>query len=267
MSPNTKHLVAAVVLWVLVSIVGVTLVRDWDVFPVVGSSQAADVDAAFTLLMMLSVPVLALVVVFLLYSAVVFRRPGRQDEDGPNVSGHRGVHWAWLIASTALTVYVIYNPGLTGLSELNEDHDVDLVVEVTAEQWRWNFTFPEYGVELEKAREITLPANQRIQFDITSDDVIHSLWLPLFRMKQDAVPGRVTTMFVDTGDPMEYAQDPNIRIQCAEICGTGHARMLTRLSVVEQQEFQDVMASLSTDSQRAKSVDVELNDVVQESTR
>ena len=241
-----KHLIAAAILWVLVSAVGVILVHDPDIYPVVGGSQAEHIDAAFTLLLMLSVPVMALVVVLLLYCAVMFRRRSGQDEDGPNIAGHRGVHWAWVIASTVLTGYLIYNPGFTGLNELTKERDIGLVVKVTAEQWRWSFEFPEYGVELKKTREMSLPANQWIQFDITSDDVIHSLWLPAFRMKVDAVPGRVTTMLVQTGDPMDYSQDPNIRVQCAEICGTGHARMQVRLSIVPQEEFQGLMASLAT---------------------
>ena len=233
-----RHFLILSVLWLILTVVGVMAAREANIYPIAGSKEAEDIDAAFTLLMMLSAPVFFLVLLVLVYSAIVFRHRGQPTEDGSPIQGHKGITWAWVLITSGLAIYVIFNPGLTGLKALSSHGDPDLVVKVEATQWHWNFAFPQYGIRIEDAQELILPVNQRVKFEISSDDVIHSFWLPAFRMKQDAVPGRTTTMYITTGEPMNFDDDSNIRVQCAELCGTGHARMQTRLSIVEHVEFQ-----------------------------
>jgi cytochrome c oxidase subunit 2 len=81
-----------------------------------------------------------------------------------------------------------------------------------------------------------------VKFEITGTDVLHSFWVPAFRMKIDAVPGKVTTLYVTPTVVGAFDDDPNMRVQCAEICGTGHARMRTQVVVVEPDEFEEWLA-------------------------
>ena len=91
---------------------------------------------------------------------------------------------------------------------------------------------------IEDADELVLPIHQVIEFRITSSDVLHSFWIPGFRQKMDAVPGRVTTFQVTPTIETSFAESTQMRVQCAEICGTGHARMRTRVLVLSEAEFE-----------------------------
>ena len=123
-----------------------------------------------------------------------------------------------------------------------------MVIELEAVQWHWNITFPEYGVTLDSATELVLPVGQSIKFEITSRDVIHSFWVPAFRMKQDAIPGQVTESYVTPTELGTFGTDSEMRLQCAELCGTGHARMYVPIRVVSVAEFEAWIAQMGGDS-------------------
>ena len=144
--------------------------------------------------------------------------------------------WGWFAVTSGLTILVMVHPGFTGLLALREDRHQDMVVAVQAAQWSWNFTFPGRP-ELEKVTDLKLPTDTRIRFDVTSRGVVHSFWLPMYRMKIDAVPGRVNSVYVTTEEAISNEEDTNVRVQCAELCGTGHPRMQVRVEVVERAEF------------------------------
>jgi len=119
-----------------------------------------------------------------------------------------------------------------GAQNLGETRRADpdaMVVNVTGFQWGWSFEYPEYGIT---SKELYLPVNKQVLLKMTSRDVIHSFWVPEFRVKQDLVPGRITelritpTMLGDT-----------YKVRCSEICGTSHAYMENPVIVVEKVAF------------------------------
>lgn len=87
-----------------------------------------------------------------------------------------------------------------------------------------------------------LPVNRSVRFEITSLDVLHSFWVPGFLMKIDAVPGRTTLMSLTPTRTGSFQTDPNLRVQCAELCGIAHARMRIPVRVVSDEEFDDWVA-------------------------
>ena len=103
-----------------------------------------------------------------------------------------------------------------------------MVVAVTGAPWSWRFDFPEQGLT---SAELVLPVNQPIRFEITSTDVIHDLWVPEFRVKQDAVPGAVNLLRVT---PTVVG---NYKVRCAELCGLRHSQMLADVRVLERSAF------------------------------
>jgi cytochrome c oxidase subunit 2 len=106
-----------------------------------------------------------------------------------------------------------------------------LVVKVTAQQFAWEFTYPNgktYG-------SLTLPKDRHVKLDITAKDVIHSFWVPEFSQKQDAVPGQHNTIVVT---PTHLGTFPVI---CTELCGLGHALMRSHADVVTEAKFADFM--------------------------
>ena len=237
-----RHALIAVVLWILISAAGFIAVFAYDPFPVAAAEQATLIDDAFTLLTLLAVPVFAMVVAFLLYSAFSFRRRVGDRADGPPIRGNNKITVAWLAASTALTIAVIIHPGITGINELRQ-HDgkpVDLVVQVEGSRFAWSLIYPEQKIKARK--ELVLPIDAVTRFKISSRDVIHSFWIPAFRIKIDAVPGLETTIVATPDKLGTYDDNINFRVQCAELCGLGHAKMSIPVRVVEQEEFDEWIA-------------------------
>ncbi len=90
-----------------------------------------------------------------------------------------------------------------------------------------------------------MPVDERIKFLVTTpdNDVLHSFWIPAFRMKIDSVPGRVTEVFITPTETGSFDDNVNLRIQCAELCGPGHATMAMEVRVLEKAEFDEWLAS------------------------
>jgi len=238
------------ILWIALTAIGFVLVDQINIYPVAAAEEAHLIDGAFRLLFLLGLPVFTFVLAVLGYSVLQFRSTG-PDEDGPPIYSNTGVLAIWLAVTILLALTVIVHPGFTGLFELWADSHADLVVQVEAEQWNWTVVYPDYGVTIRKAKELLLPVNQRIRFEITATDVVHSFWIPAFRMKIDAVPGMTTTMYVTPNREGTFDQDPNYRVQCAELCGTGHARMRMRVTVLSPADFEGRMEELQAQAARA----------------
>lgn len=239
-----RHVRNVLVIWLVLSVAGIWALANGDFFSPAAAEQAIVIDEAFRLLSIFAVPVAALVLTVLGYSLVRFRARDEGGEaglqDGRPLYGNRPLAWSWFLLSTALVVYVVFNPGLTGLNELaRAEGEETLVVEVEGEQWHWNVTYPEYDLSYARALQIALPVDQTVRFDITSRDVIHSFWIPAFRMKMDAVPGKTTTLTVTPDRLGRTSESPHLRAQCAELCGTGHPRMQMDVLILEADEFRD----------------------------
>ena len=225
---------------------GIGLLLAFTSFPLAASDEAKVVDDAFALLAILAVPVFAFVTVALLYSAFRFRSRGEPSEDGPPLRTHHPAIVAWLVVTTALTIAVIIHPGITGLMELRADdgsHDGNLLVQVEGVRWAWKVTYPERGVFSRK--ELVLPVSVRATFRITAVDVLHSFWIPAFRVKIDAVPGMVTETSATPNRTGDFEMDAGFRLQCAELCGLGHGGMSIPVRVVEPSEFDSWLARQS----------------------
>ena len=222
MSPR-RHLLTAGLVWVVLSLLGVVLVIGLQIIPVIASREADIENDAFVLLTATSVPVLMLVVVGLAYSAFRFRATD-DTSDGPPVHGHARFEVAWIGISLAL-VLGLFAYGALGLIDIRGAQAADFEVNVSAEQWAWHFEYPDTGV---KSKELHIPVDRRVHLNITSIDVIHSLWVPALGIKQDAVPGRPTHVYVTATDSGTY---PGM---CTELCGLGHTGMTTSVVVSDQ---------------------------------
>lgn len=105
-----------------------------------------------------------------------------------------------------------------------------MTVNVTGKQWIWNFSYPEQ--DNIGSGELVLPVGRTAVLKMNAEDVIHSFWVPEFRVKQDLVPGRETTLRITPTEPGNY------RLRCAEICGLNHTLMEADVRVVSAEEFQ-----------------------------
>lgn len=204
------------------------------------SEEGVVIDETFNLLVYLAIPVFSFVVSILVYSVIRFRvAEDDLDENAatPDPKSTTKVYIAWTIITSILAIGILINPGITGIIELRGNPNADLIIEVTAEKWNWDFAYPQYGIAFESANVLVLPVDTRIKFEVNSLDILHSFWVPAFRMKIDAVPGLDTVLYTTTSVVGSFEEDSNYRVQCAEICGSGHARMRVRLIIMEQEEF------------------------------
>ena len=215
MTNPRRHLLIAGAAWVLLSVVGMALLAGVQILPTVASNEADVEDRAFVLLTVVAMPVLMLVVVGLVYSAIRFRARADDEEDGPPIHGHRGFQALWVGVSSVMVVG-LFGYGAAGLLEIRGAQNADYEINVTAEQWRWHFEYPGYELDL---RELHVPLGERVRLNVTSLDAIHSFWVPAFGVKQDAVPGHVTTIYVTVTAAGDYGG------MCAELCGLGHTGM------------------------------------------
>lgn len=238
-----REWVAPALVWALLTAVGELALWSAWYLPETYAREGRISRDAFVLLVRLAVPVFAFVVAMLAVSVVRHRSPGRPTDDGPPLRGNRRVYAAWLSITSVLTVVLIVNPGLVGLSEIRGEGDAQLVVRVEATRFFWTVEYP--GSDVTVNDEMVLPVGRRIRIEVHSTDVLHSMWIPAFAAKIDAVPGLTTMVYVTPERTGSLADDPGLRIQCAELCGLGHATMRIPVRVVTLDEFDAWLAERS----------------------
>ena len=150
-----------------------------------------------------------------IYSVVRFRAKPGDMGDGAPIHGNTRLEVIWVtipfIMVTALAIY-----GWIMLDDLEAKQKNEMVVKVTGQQFTWTFEYPSEKVN---SPELVLPVDRPIHFRIQTKDVIHSFWVPQFRLKSDAVPGLTTAIRVTPDKTGRY------EVVCAELCGLGHATM------------------------------------------
>lgn len=232
-----RDLIAVGALWLILTGLGEAFAAVVDFYPLARSDKGEDIEQAFRALVYFAVPVMALVVAVLVYTILRQRTAGPPVEDGPPLQGRGPLPWAWFAVTAGLTLTIMIYPGLVSLPDIlgDEEKPGDLVVDVVGIQWAWLLEYPQYDVKT--SRELVLPVDRAVHFQITSLDVLHSFWIPGFLMKIDAVPGRTTTMALIPTETGDFQADPNLRVQCAELCGLAHAQMRIPVRVVTESEF------------------------------
>lgn len=233
--------------WAVFIAVGELLAWKVELLPGNYAREGEVVDEAYKLLIGLAVPVFAGVAATLL--TMMLRHTTwtlgvePPTEDGSYVPHHRTLTIVWVLLSTALAVGVAINPGFVGLRDFRGERRADHVVQVQAQRWSWQFTYDNGAVATD---ELVLPVDERVRFDLTSIDIVHSFWIPAFRTKLDTVPGRTTQLYVTPERTGTYAENFNLRIQCAELCGLDHTKMAVPVRVVSRQAFDAYVDGLQT---------------------
>lgn len=200
--------------------------------PVQASAQAISIDNLFQIHIGLISFLFSLIVVILVYSLIVFRRKKGETGDGAHIEGNTALEITWTLIPLLIVIFLAY-VGAYSLGEVRRIDMTALQVKVTAGQWYWQFQYPEYGVT---STELYLPLNRQVDFQMSSNDVIHSFWVPEFRVKQDIVPGQVTELRIT---PSLLG---NFKVLCAELCGASHAYMEGLVKVVETPDFEKWIA-------------------------
>jgi cytochrome c oxidase subunit 2 len=225
---NMKHAVVIAILVILCTFLVHTGLTNIGLLPLQASAQSVTIDQLFDIQLWLISFLLSLIMVTLVYSLIVFRRKKGETGDGAYIVGSSGLEVAW----TAIPLLVVIILGFIGARSLGEVRRIDpsaMKVKVIAGQWFWQFQYPEFGVA---STELHLPVDRQVDLQMTSQDVIHSFWVPEFRVKQDLVPGRTTDLRITPTVIGKY------KVLCAELCGLNHAYMEGGVFVESQQDFE-----------------------------
>ena len=210
-------------------------------FPDVASTVASGVDYLYFFLTAVSAFFTALIFVLILYFAVKYRRgPGRRAEQLPADQEHRGIplEIAWTVVPFVITL-VMFTWGSSLYIANSRVPDQAMNIYVVGRQWMWKIQHPNGRREI---NELHVPIGQPVKLTLASQDVIHSFYIPAFRVKQDVVPGRYVTMWFQPTRAGEY------HLFCAEYCGTYHSGMIGRVVVMQPEEFQKWLGGVTEES-------------------
>lgn len=195
--------------------------------PIEASLQSVSIDWLWNREIIAISFLFALIIVPMAYSLIVFRRRKGETGDGEHFEGNTTLEITWTVLPLFAVLAFAYM-GAYSLGEINRVNPDALVIKVKAQQFTWTFEYPEYDIV---SNELHLPVDQQVVLKMESGDVIHSFWVPEFRVKQDVVPGRVT----------EYRITPTLvgdyKVRCAELCGTSHYSMENLVIVNTQADY------------------------------
>ncbi|MFN2471312.1 MAG: cytochrome c oxidase subunit II [Gaiellaceae bacterium] len=219
--------VVAIALVVAAGVTAVAIFVPW--LPDQASKEAESIDFVFWFVTAICIGVFAIVAGISIYAGIRFRVRPDDDTDGPPVHGHTGIEILWTAVPTVLVtaIAVVSTVALARNSDLPKDY---LRVHVIGQQFTWKFEYPEY--DNLASNTLRLPVGRAAQLEMESRDVLHSFYVPEFRQKQDLVPGEVTRIIITPTKTGTYT------IQCAELCGLGHAAMLQLVEVMPRDGFE-----------------------------
>ncbi len=207
----------------------IALVIPW--FPTSASKQASNVKTLYTVLLIATVPIFVLVETVVVFSVWKFRmRPGQENDDGPPIHGNTRLEVVWTVLPAVL-ILSLCTYAYTVLHSNEKSHSGEMLVNVTARQFTFEFSYPDLNGKTVVSPELYLPLGRPVVFKLRSLDVIHSLFVPEFSEKIDAVPGIVTTLRVT---PTRLGTYP---AECTELCGAGHSLMRETVRVVTPTAF------------------------------
>ncbi len=170
----------------------------------------------------------------------IIRYNNKKHPVAEQIHGSLTLEIVWTVIPLIL-VLIMFFYGWAGYSPVRDAPKDALNIEATARMWSWSFKYPN-GVQTDT---LIIPLNKAVVLDLISIDVVHSLYIPAFRIKEDMVPGRTNKMWFIGQKTGTY------ELFCAEYCGLSHSYMFTEVKVLEQQEYDNWMAQRSDTAAQA----------------
>jgi cytochrome c oxidase subunit II len=210
--------------------------------PEQGSTVAESVDSLYLFLVVLTVFFGVAISAALFYFAVKYRR--RSDDEYPEqIEGSMKLELLWIIGPFIIVMGIFWWGAAVYFKVFRPPSD-PIDIYVVGKQWMWKFEHPDGQREI---NELHVPLGRRIKLTMGTEDVIHSLFVPAFRVKADVVPGRVTSVW------WEPTKAGRFELFCAEYCGTNHSGMIGWIVVQEPAEYQAWLSGSSSGGTLASS--------------
>ncbi len=198
-----------------------------DQFVTAASDYANSIDRLFWLLVVISAFIVGLVSVLIVVFLAVYRRGSKAERGEMPAWLQHEIEIGWTVATLFLFLFIFWWAGTRELTALTPPKDA-MEIHVVAKQWMWRFQHPSGAREID---ELHVPADTPVRLAMTSEDVIHDLYLPALRLKQDILPDRYTYLWFTATKVGTY------HLTCAEYCGTNHSVMAGKFVIVAPQDY------------------------------
>ena len=199
--------------------------ENFPLWPHAASAGAQNVDALFIFLLAVTGTVTLFIFILMFVFAIKYRHTKHQAEQ---IEGSTPLELMWtLVPMGIFMIFFVWGASIY-FAEATPPKD-SMEIFVVGKQWMWKIQHPDGVREID---ELHVPVNRDIRLTMISQDVVHSFYLPEFRIKQDVLPGRYTTTWFRATKPGRY------HLFCAEYCGTMHSGMIGQVIVMEPAEYQ-----------------------------
>ncbi len=221
------------------------------------SNHVGEVDWIFDVQNIITAFFFVLIIFVMVLFCIKYRRKDDSEKPEKTSSHNTALELAWSLPPLIIVMW-LFVVGFVGFSTMATPPEDAYTIEVVAKQWDWTFIYPNgyYDTNLHVPAGKPVVLKMRTPVNLTGEnptaDVIHSLWIPAFRVKQDVVPGRVTQLWFTATKETKYADDEGIkkgeaatargiangfRLYCTEFCGTNHSKM-TAMVVVHKSDWE-----------------------------
>lgn len=203
------------------------------------STHAESVDGLYFAIYWICIFFFVLIVgMMIAFVGRYYARPGHSAEHTPHHNNTLEATWSIIPGFIVLGIFWV---GFTGYLNLRTPPDDAYEIQVIAKKWNWSFVYPNGYVDA----DLHVPIDQPVRLVMTSDDVLHSLYIPAFRVKMDCVPGRYSELWFeatktappDDGDDTNLTDEGGYDLFCTEYCGQGHSSMIAKVIVHEAGTF------------------------------
>lgn len=228
---DKRHFIIAAALIAVSTVIVFFVLETILPLPKQGSDEALIIDGLIHWHLVVIAFLFSLVVVFMVYALIVFRKRDGDDSEGEHFEGNAILEVVWTVIPLIFVVAFAFY-GINALAQVTHSEPNEFQVKAEGQQWSWDFVYPNGVI----SPELVLPVNRRIHFTLHSKDVIHSFWIPEMRVKQDLVPGQDTEIRftpIITGD---------FKVRCSELCGRSHYSMLANVQIMEQADYDKWMS-------------------------
>ncbi len=198
------------------------------------STFSEDIDRAFWVTTGISLGIFVLITGLMVYFIFRYHHSRVKPKEIRNIKDHLALEITWTVIPTIL-FFIIFYYGYSAFRQIRTMPKDAFTVEVLGKRWSWTFTYPNG----KRTDELYVPQgeNIRLRLHVPDNDVLHSFYVPAFRVKEDLVPGQENHLWFNATKPGRYD------IQCAEYCGTRHSYMLSKVEVMEKRAFDAWYAS------------------------
>jgi cytochrome c oxidase subunit 2 len=209
------------------------------------STQAGPIDTLLNVMIVLSCFVFAIVLVMLGYSIWKYRAKPGDESDGEPIHGNTRLEIAWTVIPTIIVLFGAVYSAIV-LADIEKKDPNRLAVGVVGQQYKWSFSYQGPGGQAVHSDVLNVPVDRELELHLSAIDVLHSFWVPQWRIKRDLVPAGLGGNDVDNTVVVTPDKLGTYNVVCTELCGFGHAAMRALVHVWPDQKFNSWLSNQAT---------------------